>query len=175
MFSFLIILKFKETEVLISVFCTLYTVHCTLYIIHVHCTLYIVHCTQYTVQCTMYTALSTLYMYHVYCTLYTVQCAGPYAPYYLGGFCCSTVLALSVMGGVFSVLPAYEADLFGSKYIGAIHGRFLTFGAVATVVGPTLLLNLRRIAETQAITGSDLHKVGSVSENIFFRVKFGIV
>ena len=134
-----------------------------------------IHCTQYTVQCTMYTALSTLYMYHVYCTLYTVQCAGPYAPYYLGGFCCSTVLALSVMGGVFSVLPAYEADLFGSKYIGAIHGRFLTFGAVATVVGPTLLLNLRRIAETQAITGSDLHKVGSVSENIFFRVKFGIV
>ena len=57
------------------------------------------------------------------------------------------------MGGVFSVLPAYEADLYGSKYVGAIHGRFLTFGAVATIVGPTLLLNLRSIAETEAIAG----------------------
>ncbi|XP_023325629.1 uncharacterized protein LOC111699239 isoform X2 [Eurytemora carolleeae] len=94
---------------------------------------------------------------------------GPYAPYYLGGFCCSTVLALSVMGGVFSVLPAYEADLFGSKYIGAIHGRFLTFGAVATVVGPTLLLNLRRIAETQAI--ADL--LSKVDPEVFLE-KFGV-
>jgi hypothetical protein len=31
--------------------------------------------------------------------------------------------ALSIMGGVFAVLPAYEADLYGAKYIGAIHGR----------------------------------------------------
>jgi len=77
---------------------------------------------------------------------------GPYAPYYLGAFCASTVLALSVMGGVFAVLPAYEADLYGSKYIGAIHGRFLTFAACATVAGPTLLLNLRRMAEADALT-----------------------
>ena len=74
------------------------------------------------------------------------------------------------MGGVFSVLPAYEADLFGSKYIGAIHGRFLTFGAVATVVGPTLLLNLRRIAETQAITGCNFC-IKLVFVYIFFRVE----
>merc|ERR1711915_1130405 len=76
---------------------------------------------------------------------------GPLAPYYLAAFCGSTVLALSVMGGVFAVLPAYEADLYGSKYIGAIHGRFLTFAACATIAGPTLLLNLRRMAENEAI------------------------
>ena len=29
------------------------------------------------------------------------------------------------MGGVFAVLPAYEADLYGAKYIGAIHGRLV--------------------------------------------------
>ena len=40
---------------------------------------------------------------------------------------------------MYTVLPAYEADLYGSKYIGAIHGRFLVFGAVATVVGTTAL------------------------------------
>ena len=31
------------------------------------------------------------------------------------------------MGGVFAVLPAYEADLYGTKYIGAIHGRSVDF------------------------------------------------
>eukprot|EP00088_Acartia_fossae_P038604 TRINITY_DN40040_c0_g1_i6.p1 TRINITY_DN40040_c0_g1~~TRINITY_DN40040_c0_g1_i6.p1 ORF type:complete len:518 (+),score=109.22 TRINITY_DN40040_c0_g1_i6:75-1556(+) len=76
---------------------------------------------------------------------------GPMASVYLGAFCASTVLALSVMGGVFSVLPAYEADLYGSKYIGAIHGRFLIFASVATILGPSLLLNLRRGAESQAM------------------------
>ena len=60
------------------------------------------------------------------------------------------------MGGVFAVLPAYEADLYGAKYIGAIHGRFLTFAAAATVLGPTLLLNLKKMAETEAINGIQL-------------------
>merc|ERR1711915_795420 len=76
---------------------------------------------------------------------------GPLAPYYLAAFCGSTVVALSVMGGVFASLPAYEADLYGTKYVGAIHGRFLTFAACATVLGPTLLLNLRKMAEMDAI------------------------
>lgn len=33
-------------------------------------------------------------------------------------FCGSTALAISMMGGVFAILPAYEADLFGSKFVG---------------------------------------------------------
>ena len=28
---------------------------------------------------------------------------------------------------LFAVLPAYEADLYGTKYIGAIHGRLVDF------------------------------------------------
>lgn len=94
---------------------------------------------------------------------------GPYAPYYLAAFCGSTVIALTVMGGVFAVLPAYEADLYGSKYIGAIHGRFLTFGAAATVAGPMLLLNLKKVAETQAIQDL-LSKVDPAA----FLDKFGV-
>jgi len=88
---------------------------------------------------------------------------GPMAPYYLAAFCGSTVAALSVMGGVFAVLPAYEADLYGAKYVGAIHGRFLTFAACATVLGPTLLLNLRKMAESNAI--NDL--LSKVDQNTF--------
>ena len=33
---------------------------------------------------------------------------GPLAPMYLAAFCGSTVAAISIMGGVFAVLPAYE-------------------------------------------------------------------
>ena len=41
--------------------------------------------------------------------------SGPLANIYLAAFCVSTVAAISVLGGVFSVLPAYEADLYGPK------------------------------------------------------------
>jgi len=94
---------------------------------------------------------------------------GPLASYYLAAFCGSTVAAVSIMGGVFSCLPPYEADLYGSKYVGAIHGRFLTFAAVATVLGPTLLLNLKNLAETKAI--NDL--LTKVDPNVFL-TKFGV-
>ncbi len=78
---------------------------------------------------------------------------GPMAPVYLAVFCASTVTAISIMGGVFAVLPAYEADLYGPKYVQAIHGRFLLSATVSTIVGPTLLLNLRKAAEFSAIQG----------------------
>ena len=35
---------------------------------------------------------------------------GPMAPYYLAAFCGSTIAAISIMGGVFAVLPAYEVN-----------------------------------------------------------------
>eukprot|EP01038_Epipyxis_sp_PR26KG_P008254 gene8254-11169_t len=70
----------------------------------------------------------------------------------LYGFCASTVMAISMMGGVFALLPAYEADLFGSKYVGAIHGRMLLFSSAAALAGPYMLLNLRAISEKAAIT-----------------------
>merc|ERR1712156_1190019 len=76
---------------------------------------------------------------------------GAMAPVYLGVFCASTVAAISIMGGTFAVLPAYEADLYGPKYVQAIHGRFLLAATVSTIVGPSLLLNLRKMAEASAI------------------------
>ena len=79
---------------------------------------------------------------------------GPLAPVYLAAFCGSTVAAISIMGGVFAVLPAYEADLYGPKYVGAIHGRFLLSATVSTIAGPGLLLNLRKMAEADAIKGT---------------------
>ena len=93
---------------------------------------------------------------------------GSLANIYLGAFCLSTVAAISVLGGVFSVLPAYEADLYGPKYVGPIHGRFLLAAAVSTTLGPALILNIRKMAESQALTDL-LSKVDPQA----FSAKFG--
>ena len=93
---------------------------------------------------------------------------GSLANIYLGAFCLSTVAAISVLGGVFSVLPAYEADLYGPKYVGPIHGRFLLAAAVSTTLGPALILNIRKMAESQALADL-LSKVDPQA----FSAKFG--
>mmetsp|Transcript_15169 Transcript_15169/g.51411 ORF Transcript_15169/g.51411 Transcript_15169/m.51411 type:complete len:225 (+) Transcript_15169:1-675(+) len=67
------------------------------------------------------------------------------------GFMGSTVLALSMMGGTYALLPAYESELFGQKYVGANHGRMLLFSSAAALTGPVLLLKLKGLAETSAI------------------------
>ena len=83
---------------------------------------------------------------------------GAMAPVYLGIFCASTVASISVLGGTFAVLPAYEADLYGPKYVQAIHGRFLIAATLSTIAGPSILLNLRKISENAAIQGNILTK-----------------
>jgi MFS family permease len=66
-------------------------------------------------------------------------------------FCTSTVLAISFMGGTYAILPAYEADLFGAKYVGAIHGRFLLASTAAALAGPSILLTLRSRSQVGAM------------------------
>ena len=77
--------------------------------------------------------------------------ASPMAPLYLAGFCVSSFLAVTIMGGVFSVLPPYEADLYGSKYVGAIHGKFLPFSTVRGIIGPAIILHLRSKEESRSV------------------------
>jgi len=77
--------------------------------------------------------------------------SSPFSIYYLAGFCTTSFLAVSIMGGVFSVLPPYEADLYGSKYVGAIHGKFLPFSTLRGIAGPAILLHLRNKEESKAI------------------------
>jgi MFS family permease len=63
----------------------------------------------------------------------------------------STWLIVSFYGGVFSVLPAYIADLFGQQHVGAIHGRLLTAWSGAALTGPLLLSWLRERSLQQSI------------------------
>jgi hypothetical protein len=47
-------------------------------------------------------------------------------------------------GGGFATIPAYLRDLFGTRNVGAIHGRLLTAWAAAGVVGPVLVNYIRQ-------------------------------
>ena len=70
---------------------------------------------------------------------------------------------MSFYGGIFSVLPAYIADLYGQKHAGAIHGAALTAWAASAVCGPMGLARLRAHAEQSAI-GDLLGKVCTVRD-----------
>lgn len=50
---------------------------------------------------------------------------------------------LSMYGGGFATVPAYLADIFGTQFVGAIHGRLLTAWSVAGVIGPSIVSYIR--------------------------------
>jgi MFS family permease len=56
---------------------------------------------------------------------------------------CSAVI-ISMYGGGFATIPAYLRDMFGTRYVGAIHGMLLTAWSVAGVLGPALVNYIRQ-------------------------------
>ena len=54
---------------------------------------------------------------------------------FVSAFC----VILSMYGGGFATVPAYLADIFGTRYVGAIHGRLLTAWSTAGIIGPLLV------------------------------------
>jgi MFS family permease len=50
---------------------------------------------------------------------------------------------LSMYGGGFATVPAYLADVFGTQFVGAIHGRLLTAWSTAGIVGPVVVNYIR--------------------------------
>jgi len=62
-----------------------------------------------------------------------------------------TMLIFTMYGGGFATIPAYLADLFGSRFVGGIHGRLLTAWSTAGVLGPLAITSLRERAVRHAI------------------------
>ena len=60
-------------------------------------------------------------------------------------FISTVCIILTMYGGGFATIPAYLADVFGTQFVGAIHGRILTAWSVAGVVGPLLITELRQV------------------------------
>ena len=70
---------------------------------------------------------------------------------WLVAFYVVTMLAFTMYGGGFATLPAYIADVFGTRHVGAIHGRLLTAWSAAGVLGPLLITQLREFSLQRAI------------------------
>ena len=57
----------------------------------------------------------------------------------LAVFAAAFCLIASMYGGGFATIPAYLADVFGTQFVGAIHGRLLTAWSTAGIVGPVIV------------------------------------
>jgi hypothetical protein len=66
-------------------------------------------------------------------------------------------------GGGFATVPAYLADLFGTRMVGAIHGRLLTAWSAAGIFGPVIVNYIREyqlnhgVAHAQVCTINHVH------------------
>ena len=68
-------------------------------------------------------------------------------------------IILSMYGGGFATIPAYLKDLFGTSYVGAIHGRLLTAWSAAGVMGPVLVDYIRQYQISQGVDKADAYSV----------------
>jgi MFS family permease len=53
-------------------------------------------------------------------------------------------IIMSMYGGGFATVPAYLRDMFGTRYVGAIHGQLLTAWSMAGIFGPVLVNYIRQ-------------------------------
>jgi MFS family permease len=59
---------------------------------------------------------------------------------FVAAFC----IILTMYGGGFATVPAYLADIFGTQFVGAIHGRLLTAWSTAGVLGPLAVVYIQQ-------------------------------
>lgn len=71
---------------------------------------------------------------------------------YLIIFYAVTMIIFTMYGGGFATIPAYLADIFGTKFVGAIHGRLLTAWSTAGVLGPLAITQLRQASIQSSIS-----------------------
>nr|WP_245224198.1 OFA family MFS transporter [Rhizobium halophytocola] len=83
-------------------------------------------------------------------------------------FYAATMIIFTMYGGGFATIPAYLADIFGTKYVGGIHGRLLTAWSTAGVLGPLAITQLR----DASVTGS-IRALASKIDPAAFQQKFG--
>ena len=83
-------------------------------------------------------------------------------------FYAATMIIFTMYGGGFATIPAYLADIFGTKYVGGIHGRLLTAWSTAGVLGPLVITQLR-----QASLNGSLSDLAAKVDPAAFQAKFG--
>lgn len=66
---------------------------------------------------------------------------------------------MSMYGGGFATIPAYLSDVFGTRYVGAIHGRLLTAWSAAGVAGPVLVNYIREYQSRHGVAKADAYNI----------------
>jgi MFS family permease len=66
---------------------------------------------------------------------------------------------LTMYGGGFATIPAYLSDLFGTQFVGAIHGRLLTAWSAAGVLGPVLVGYIREFQIERGVPAAQAYNV----------------
>jgi MFS family permease len=72
---------------------------------------------------------------------------------FVAAFC----VILSMYGGGFATVPAYLADMFGTQFVGAIHGRLLTAWSAAGIVGPVVVNYIREFNKAAGVPADKLY------------------
>ncbi len=60
-------------------------------------------------------------------------------------------------GGGFATIPAYLADMFGTQFVGAIHGRLLTAWSTAGIVGPVIVNYLHDQRQAEGVAPDQIY------------------
>ena len=71
-------------------------------------------------------------------------------------FCYAVIF--SMYGGGFATVPAYLRDLFGTRYVGAIHGMLLTV-VDGRILGPVLVNYIRQYNVTHGVPAAQAYNV----------------
>jgi MFS family permease len=74
---------------------------------------------------------------------------------FVAAFC----IILTMYGGGFATIPAYLSDVFGTKYVSAVHGRLLTAWSAAGVLGPVLVNYIRQFQIDRGIPKEQAYNI----------------
>ncbi len=75
----------------------------------------------------------------------------------LGIFAAAFCLIASMYGGGFATIPAYLADVFGTQFVGAIHGRLITAWSAAGIVGPVIVNFMHDTRKAEGIAPDQIY------------------
>jgi MFS family permease len=77
----------------------------------------------------------------------------------VGSFVLCFLIIISMYGGGFATVPAYLKDMFGTRYVGAIHGMLITAWSAAGVFGPVLVNYIRAYEIAHGVAKADAYNL----------------
>src|SRR6202167_5497146 len=75
------------------------------------------------------------------------------------GFVLAFLVIISMYGGGFATVPAYLKDMFGTRYVGAIHGLLITAWSMAGIFGPVLVNYIRQYNLDHGVPKAEAYNV----------------